>query len=117
MLKLMRDLDDKRDAMLKDLNEQKQAYMSDLSDSLDKQRAVRAEKATIVERLEYIKFELHRRVKAEQEMETTSTISHAAPEKKIEDRRTTTDLRGSPTKSKEETCQTRSRRRSCTRET
>ena len=78
--------DAKREAAIKDFNEERQAYMMDLTGCLDKLQALRLEKSSIEERLEYVKYEMKRRILQEQAMETSSVCSAAGTERRIADR-------------------------------
>jgi hypothetical protein len=78
--------DAKREAAIKEFNEERQAYMMDLTGCLDKLQALRLEKSSIEERLEYVKYEMKRRILQEQAMETSSVCSAAGTERRIADR-------------------------------
>ena len=82
----IRTADANRDAAIKEFNEERQAYMMDLTGCLDKLQALRLEKSSIEERLEYVKYEMKRRILQEQAMETSSVCSAAGTERRIVDR-------------------------------
>ena len=89
--KMMRESEAKREAAIRNFNEEHQAYLMDLSSCLDKLQSLNSERSTIEERLEYVKYEMQRRVLQEQAMETSSVCSAAGTETRIADRVATDD--------------------------
>ena len=84
LLSWIRAIDEERKRVLKVMEETRSAHQKDLEMCLDNQCAMRRERGKLEEKLEYVKFELKRRIEMEQVMETASMISHVVPERRIE---------------------------------